>query len=193
MGRATRLMNAVRRLLTAAVATLAAAVAVPAPAQAHAGLTLVVNHDGRGSVSVDVAWADGHPVTEPIAGTLLGIGPAGSQVGPVPLARLPGTSTVIYEGALRPGSWQVTVDVALPAIGRCAAPVTVTAADTPAKAGSTRCAASPPPAAASPAPATDSAWPVWLTVLVVVAGAAVVIAGLAWWRRAGTRPAPLRR
>jgi hypothetical protein len=191
-------MSTVRRALTAAVAILAAVVAVPAPAQAHAGLALVVNHDGRGSVSVDVAWADGHPVTEPIAGTLLGTGPDGSQVGPVPLARLRGTSTVTYEGALPPGSWQVTVDVALPAIGRCAAPVIVAAADTPAKPGTTRCAAPPPAAAAAPAPAPapapaqDAAWPVWLTVMVVVAGAAVMIAGLVWRRRASPRPATLR-
>jgi hypothetical protein len=131
-------------------------------------------------------------VTEPIAGTLLGIGPGGSQVGPVPLARLRGTSTVIYEGALPPGSWQVTVDVALPAIGRCASPVIVAASDTPAKPGTTRCAASPPSAAAPPAPAEDPAWPVWLTVMVVVAGAAVMVAGLVWRRHVGPRPATLR-
>jgi hypothetical protein len=187
MGGTSRLSGAVRRLLTA-VAIVAAAVAVPAPAQAHAGLTLVVNHDGRGSVSVDVAWADGHPVTEPIAGTLLGIGPGGAQVGPVALTRLPGTATVIYEGALPPGSWQVTVDVALPAIGRCAAPVAVAAPDRAAKPGTTRCASSPPPAAAAaaaaPASAPDPGRPVWLIVLVVVAAGAAVIAGAAWWRRA---------
>lgn len=183
-------MRTARRLLTTAVAILAAVVAVPAPAQAHAGLTLVVNDDGRGSVSVDVAWADGHPVTETIAGTLLGSGSGGAQVGPAGLSRLPGTSTVVYEGALPPGSWEITVDVALPAIGRCAAPVIVAAAGAPAKPGTTRCAASPPPVAA--APATGSGWPIWLTVLIAVAGAAAVIAASAWWGRAGARPAPSR-
>jgi hypothetical protein len=173
----------IRRILTAAVAVLAAVVAMPAPAQAHAALALVVNDDGRGSVSVDVAWADGHPVTEPIAGTLLGIGPGGAQVGPVPLTRLPGTSTVVYEGALRPGLWQVTVDVAMPAIGRCAAQVTVAAK---AKPGTTRCAASPPAVVAQPAPAPASGWPVRLTVLLAVAGGAAV---LAWWWRRRTRSA----
>lgn len=186
-------MIAVRRVVTAAVALVAAVVAVPAaPAQAHAGLALVVNDDGRGSVSVDVAWADGHPVTESIAGTLLGFGPGGAQVGPVPLTRLAGTSTVIYEGALRPGSWQVTVDVAMPAIGRCAAPVTVAATDAAAKPGRTRCATSPAPAAAAPASAPDPGRPVWLTVLLTLAGGAALIAGLAWWRRAGLRPAATR-
>jgi hypothetical protein len=183
-------MRAVRRVLTA-VAFVAAAVAVPSPAQAHAGLTLVVNDDGRGSVAVDVAWADGHPVTEPIAGTLLGTGPSGAQAGPAALTRLPGTSTVVLEGALRPGSWQVTVDVALPAIGRCAATVVVAAADAPAKPGVTRCATSQPAAVAAAQPADPApARPVWLTVLLIVAGGAVVIAGLGWLWRASTRPAP---
>jgi len=175
-----------------AVAIVAAAVAVPSPAQAHAGLTLVVNDDGRGSVSVDVAWADGHPVTEPIAGTLLGAGPDGAQAGPAALTRLPGTSTVVLEGALRPGSWQVTVDVAMPAIGRCAATVVVAAADAPTKPGVTRCATSQPAAvaAARPADPAPGTRPVWLIVLLIVAGGAVVIAGLAWLWRASTREAP---
>jgi hypothetical protein len=174
-----------------AVAIVAAAVAVPAPAQAHAGLTLVVNDDGRGNVSVDVAWADGHPVTEPIAGTLLGSGPGGAQAGPVSLTRLPGTSTVVYEGALAPGSWQVTVDVAIPAIGRCAAAVVVAAAKAPAKPGTTRCASSPPPAVAAATPRTSpSRWPVWL--IAVLAGAAV-LGGLAWWRAGSSSKGPTRR
>ena len=75
-----------RRLITTAVALVAAA--------------------------VDVAWADGHPVTELIAGTIFAVGPGGAQVGPAALSRLQGSSTLVYEGALRPGSWQVTVDVA---------------------------------------------------------------------------------
>jgi hypothetical protein len=182
MGRDTCLMNTTRRLLATAVAILAAAVAVPAPAQAHASLTLVVNDDGRGSVSVDVTWADGHAVTEPIAGTLLAIGADGAQIGPAPLTRLPGASALVYEGALRPGTWQVTVDVAVPAIGHCAAPVIVAAADAPAKPGVTRCAVSPQPAAASRAPDSGATWPVGLTVVLVVAGAAAVIAAAWWWR-----------
>ncbi len=133
----------VRRWTTAAAAGLVAAVAVPAPAAAHAGLGLVVNDDGRGSISVEVAWADGHPVTGPIAGTLLASGPGGAQVGPAPLRRLPGTPTLVHDGTLAAGAWQVTVDVALPGVGHCAAPVTVAAAGGAAQPGTTRCA---PPA-----------------------------------------------
>ena len=186
-------MTAVRRVLTA-VALVAAAVAVPAPAQAHAGLNLVVNHDGRGSVSVDVAWADGHPVTEPIAGTLLGFGPDDEQIGPVPLSRLPGTSTVIYEGALKPGAWQVTVDIAVPAIGHCAASLVVAAPDATAEPGTTRCIASPAAPGTSPAstPGTDSGRPIWLIVLAIFTGCAGVVAGLAWWWNVSTRPATTR-
>jgi hypothetical protein len=152
----------------------------------------VVNDDGRGSVSVDVTWADGHPVTESIAGTLLAIGGDGAQVGPAPLTRLPGASTLVYEGALRPGTWQVTVDVAVPAIGHCTGPVRVAAADTPAEPGVTRCAASPPPASAARAPDSGGGWPVGLTVGLVAAGAAAVIAAAAWWRarRSAVRVSP---
>ncbi len=175
-------MNTTRRLLAAAVAILAAAVAVPAPAQAHASLALVVNDDGRGSVSVDVTWADGHPVTGPIAGTLLAIGAGGAQIGPAALTRLPGASTLVHEGALRPGTWQLTVDVAVPAIGHCVAPVIVAAADTPAKPGVTRCAPSPQPAAAPRAPDSGTTWPVGLTVMVVAGCAAAVFAAAWWWR-----------
>ncbi len=155
---------------------VAVAVTVPAPAQAHAGLALVVNDDGRGSVSVDVAWADGHPVTETMAGTLLAIGTTGAQVGPVPLRRLPGGSTLVFPSALPAGAWQVTVDVALPGIGRCTAPVTVAAADAAARPGTTRCAPSPPPAAASPAPppGRGPGWPVF-------AGAVAVLGAFGWW------------
>ncbi|MEU8234425.1 hypothetical protein AB0C12_32965 [Actinoplanes sp. NPDC048967] len=175
-------MSTTRRLLATAAAILAAAVAAPTPALAHASLALMVNNDGRGSMSVDVTWADGHPVAEPIAGTLLAIRTDGAQVGPTPLTRLPGASTLVHEGTLRPGTWQVTVDVALPAIGHCVAPVIVAAADTPAEPGTTRCAASPQPAAVSRAPDSGATWPVGLTVVLAVAGAAAVIAAAAWWR-----------
>ena len=124
------------------LALMAAALAVfagVAPAEAHAGLVLTVNDDGRGSVSVDIAWADGHPVAEPVAGTLTAVSAEGARVGPAALTRLPDQPTVVYDGTLRPGRWQVTVDLALPGIGHCAAAVTVAAGGAVAKPGSTRC------------------------------------------------------
>ncbi|MGW4941877.1 hypothetical protein ACWEOZ_09840 [Actinoplanes sp. NPDC004185] len=124
------------------------AVGTAAPAQAHAGIILTVNDDGRGSVSVDLLWADGHPVTEPVAGTIVAVSSAGDQVGPSALARLEGTSTAVYEGTLPDGDWQVTIDVAAPGIGHCAAPVDVQRGGS-GRPGSTRCG-EPKPAAAAP-------------------------------------------
>ena len=168
-------MRGPRRLLVTAAAIVAVAVTVPAPAQAHAGLALAVNDDGRGSVSVDVAWADGHPVTEGMAGTLIAVGSTGTQVGPAPLKRLPGAPTLVLPGALPAGTWTVTVDVALPGIGRCEAAVTVPAAGP----GTTRCAPSQAPAAAAPAPPDDGLG--WPEVVVAVAGTTAVLGLLMWW------------
>jgi hypothetical protein len=172
--------------MAVAAGVAAAAVALPAPVQAHAGLVLTVNDEGRGNVSVDVAWADGHPVTETIAGTLMATGAA--QVGPSPLTRLPGGSTLVHPRPLPPGTWQVTVDVALPAIGRCAAPVTVGGAA--AKPGTTRCAPSADPVATPPSP---DPFP-WVPV---VAGASAVLAALILLirarRRAGSAARPRAR
>lgn len=140
------------------LALMASAVTVFAevtPAAAHTGLVLTVSDDGRGGVAVDVAWADGHPVTEPVAGILTAVSATGARVGPAPLTRLPDLPRVVYDGRLAPGRWQVTVDVALPGVGHCAAPVTVVAGAT-AKPGSTRCGDAAPPGGANttaPAPA----------------------------------------
>ncbi|GAA0810211.1 hypothetical protein [Spirilliplanes yamanashiensis] len=179
-----------RRVIAVLLAVVAGALAVPAPAAAHAGLALVVNDDGRGSVSVEVTWEDGHPVTEPIAGTLFAVSGAGAQVGPAPLRRLPGTSTLVYGDTLRPGAWQVTVDVAAPGIGHCVASVTAAAAAAGAQPGTTRCAPSPAPApAVAGGPAGPAAGaggdgpPVGLIVLLGAAGVAVAGAAV-WWARA---------
>jgi hypothetical protein len=186
-----------RRLVAGVAVVAALLLAVPAPAAAHAGLTLVVNDDGRGNLSVDVTWADGHPVTEPMAGTMLAVSTAGRQVGPVALTRLPGRPTLVHPEALAAGTWQVTVDVALPGIGRCAAPVTVAARGAAPKAGSTRCAAPPPPSAPPAAAQEDDSspgsLPVWATVLLVVAAGGAAAGVLGWRRRAAGRRRPAAR
>ncbi len=166
------------------LALMAAALAVfadVAPAAAHAGLVLTVNDDGRGNVAVNVTWADGHPVTEPVAGMLTAVSTAGVQVGPAPLTRLPDQPTVVYDGTLKPGSWQVTVDLALPGIGHCAAVVTVAAGGAAAKPGSTRCGDTTPPAPAPvAAPETGGGKPPWplfgaAGAIVLATAAAVVV------------------
>jgi hypothetical protein len=92
----------------------------------------------------------------------------------VPLAHLDGTPTAVYQGALPPGEWQVTVDAALPAVGHCVATVRVSAAGgTP---GSTRCgepgpeAAGPPP----PGPRANDRMP-WILGGVVLLGGALIL------------------
>ena len=163
-----------RRLLRAGAVAVAAALTailvLPPPAEGHAGMVLTLRDDGRGSVSVDVAWDDGHPVTEPIAATLTATSAAGN-IGPVGLRRLPGLPTVVYEGALPAGAWQVVVDAALPGIGHCAATVTVGA--TPGPPASTRCG----DAAAAPAAAPPADGGVSTTVLVGLVAACVVALG----------------
>ncbi|MEH1122899.1 hypothetical protein [Micromonospora sp. CPCC 206061] len=156
-------------------AVLAAVLGWPGTAAAHATVALTVNTDGRGSVSVDVAWSDGHPVTEPMAATMTAVpttatGAAG--VGPVALTRLPGRPTVVYSGTLPAGEWRVTVDTALPGIGHCEALVRVNPAGAPA---STRCgvtASATAPAATATAPDRSRA-----LLLAAAAVAAVASAG----------------
>jgi hypothetical protein len=131
--------------------------AVATPAHAHAGLVLTVDHDGRGNVAVQAVWADGHPVTEPLAATMTAVSAAGGRVGPVALSRLPGEPTVVYPGTLKPGSWQVTVDLAVPGIGHCTAPVTVASTSAAAKPTSTRCGETAPAASAGTASAVAAA------------------------------------
>ena len=168
-----------KRWWPAVLATVVATVvALPAtPAAAHSTLVLTVNDDGRGSVSVDVLWADGHPVTDPLAGTLTAVSAAGAQVGPAALTRLPDQSTVVYEGQLRPGRWTVTVDLASPGIGHCAAPVTVA---TTAQPHSTRCGSVASPVAAPRADEKKDS-PPWLLfgaagAIVLATAAAVLVA-----------------
>jgi hypothetical protein len=117
----------VKAVLATVVVTVAGLLATATPAAAHGTLVLTVNDDGQGSVSVDVLWSDGHPVTDPLAGTLTAVSATGAQVGPAALTRLPDQSAVVYDGTLKPGKWTVTVDLASPGIGHCAAPVTVAA------------------------------------------------------------------
>lgn len=168
-GRARVLARLARAGAVATTAALAGVLLLPPPAEGHAGLALTVRDDGRGSVAVDVAWEDGHPVTEPIAATLIATSASGT-VGPVPLRRLPGQPTVVYEGELPAGAWEVVVDAALPGIGHCAATVTVGAS--PGPPAETRCGPSAAVAAPAPPPPAE---PRNRTVLLGL-GVAVVVA-----------------
>lgn len=175
------------RMLTVAAAVLVAVFGAPAPAPAHTAVLLTVNHDGRGSISVDVSWADGHPVTGALAATMTAVSPAADPVGPVALVRLPNRPTVVLPGALPAGRWRVVVDAAVPAIGHCEVTVDVGAAD--AGPSATRCGEPAPatPASTRAARADEPRWPVaWVAVAIMVASGAV-LAGLLVHRRGRTR------
>ena len=120
-------------------------------AYAHGGVVLTVHSDGRGSVWVDVAWEDGHPVTESVAAAFTARSAAGQGVGPAGMAGIPGGATVRYEGTLAPGDWTVTVDAAAPGPGTCTAAFTVGPAAEPV---STTCGK---PTPTGHAPADDEA------------------------------------
>ena len=172
-------MKLCRTLIVAAIVILAAC-GTPTAAQAHSTVSLTINHDGRGSISVDVTWADEHPVTGTVAATMMAVSPTARQVGPVALTRLPDRSTVVLPGALPAGRWQVVVDVAVPGIGHCEASVEV--ATPAATASSTRCA-EPTPAAGAPGQAAGVSddggagrwWLIAFGVAVVVVLAAAVV------------------
>jgi hypothetical protein len=183
----------VRWLSVPLVMTLLVLLTLVEPAAAHKGVALTVHDDGRGNVSVDVVWADGHPVSETIGATMVGFSDRGAQLGPVPLTRLPGTPTVVHGTPLAAGRWTVTVDVAVPGVGHCEAVVTV--ADPPAP-GRTRCGDVQAAPATTPA-AAPAGWPLWATVLLGVAGLVVAAGLVVLMRRPGhpgrTRTARPRR
>ncbi|MEJ3747949.1 hypothetical protein WEI85_32250 [Actinomycetes bacterium KLBMP 9797] len=171
------------RLLIVVVVTAAALLGGSGAAAAHATVQLTVHSDGRGSVSVDVVWADGHPVTEPVAATMTAVAAvaptavaatasAASAVGPVALTRLPGRPTVVYGGTLPAGEWRITVDTALPGIGHCEAVVRVGGADS--RPSSTRCGTpAPAPTAAAAAPGGGGVpRPIWIVGAAALALAA---------------------
>ncbi|MEV4756715.1 hypothetical protein AB0J86_16585 [Micromonospora sp. NPDC049559] len=116
-------------LFAAVVALLTAA---GAPAWAHDGLRLTIQHDGRGSVWVAVAWDDGHEVTEPVGATFTARESQGRTVTPQPMRTAGSSGSVVYTGTLPPGRWTVDVEVATPGAVSCAA-VLVVGPDAPAE------------------------------------------------------------
>ena len=170
-----------RRLVRWAVVLLAIVVGVVVcwhdNAYAHDGVVLTLHTDGRGAVWADVAWEDGHPVSESIAAALTAHSQAGTQVGPVALTALPGLGAVRYSGTLAAGRWRVVIDAAEPGTGTCTADFEV---GTGAKPQSVTCER-PPPFVAAPTPAAASgSGPGTRTFVFVGIGVAVLVAaGLA--------------
>jgi hypothetical protein len=180
------------RLLRWVAVLLAMAVAVVAcwhdTAYAHGTVSVTLHSDGHGSIWADMAWEDGHPVTEVIVATVAAdpLGP-GKRVGPVAMAPLDRDGTVRYQGTLATGTWKVTVDAAAPGIGTCSAEFAV---GTDAKPRTVSCGRTVRPAAPAAAPADkdSSQTGLWLTVILAVAAAGGLALLMANARRASGHP-----
>lgn len=154
-----------------------------APGYAHDGVKITIEHDGRGSVWATLRWQDGHPVTEDIDATVSAREFDGQTISPEPMrTTFPGE--VRYGGTLSPGRWTVTVDVAQPARGTCAAVLMV---GPDAAAESVRCDDPPGPAAATP-PDAAGGFPLGRAVLGGLLAVAAV--GLALLMANRWRPTP---
>jgi hypothetical protein len=171
-----------RSTLVAVAATAVVVFAHPAPARAHGAVDVTVHSDGTGSVWATVRWGDGHPVSEKLTALMTATGAPG-RVGPAPMRPVAGQVGLISYGEQLPaGTWQVAVDVATPAIGRCEATVRIGGGATPSE---TRCPADQPsqpaaPAAAAPAPGDNRTFEL---VGGIAALAVAVAVAVAWWRR----------
>ncbi|BCJ77138.1 hypothetical protein CS0771_66820 [Catellatospora sp. IY07-71] len=180
-------MKTIRRYAVAAAAA-AALLLVPArPAAAHDGVLPTLHHDGRGTVWLTLAWADGHPISEPAVALLSGQSTQGGSVAATALRPLPhDPATLPLPGALAPGDWSLTVDVAAPGVGYCAVSFRVAADGVP----QTIACAVPETAAAPAAPPGEgrsSAMPLVAGVVAVLA-----VAALTWPLLRRRRP-PRRR
>ncbi len=179
-------MKSIRRYAVAAAAAAALLLLPARPAAAHDGVLPTLHHDGRGTVWLTLAWADGHPISEPALALLSGRSTQGGSVAATALRPLPhDPATLPLPGALAPGDWSLTVDVATPGVGYCAASLRVAADGVP----QTLACAVPQTAAAvvdPPPPGRSAALPVTL-------GAVAVLAlGLLAWHRTRTRTSPRR-
>jgi len=168
-----------RSTLAAAAATAALLLVTAGPARAHGAVDITVHSDGTGSLWATVRWVDGHPVSEKLTALVTATGPAG-RVGPAPMRAVAGQPGVIsYGDQLTAGTWQVAVDVATPAIGRCEATIPVGGGAPPAE---IRCPADQPspPAAAPPA---SNGGPTGAVIAAIAAAALAVAGAVLWWRR----------
>jgi hypothetical protein len=167
-----------RRLLRWAIVLFAMVVGVVVcwhdNAYAHDGVVLTVHTDGQGSVWADVAWEDGHPVSESISAAITAHSQAGTRVGPIAMTALPGLGSVRYSGTLAAGRWRVVVDAAEPGTGTCTADFEIGKQASPQTVKCDR----PPAYVAEPTPAKSGSGSRTLTFVAIAAGI-LVIAGVA--------------
>lgn len=168
-------MKTIRRYAVTAAAAAALLLAPARPAAAHDGVLPTVHHDGRGTVWITLAWADGHPISEPATALLSGHSTQGGSVAATALRPLPhDPATLPLPGTLAPGDWTLTVDVAAPGVGYCAVSLRVARDGVP----RTMPCALPETAAATQAPPAAGR----PTALPLIAGVLVALAvgALTW-------------
>jgi hypothetical protein len=178
-----RVPHLARRLVRFAAVLAAMVVAVVAcwhdHAYAHDTVQLTLHSDGRGSIWADVAWEDGHPVSETVAAAISARSQSGQSVGPLPMAPVSRAGTVVYEGTLPSGQWAVRVEAAAPGTGVCSGDFAVSNTGAPSTVTCGRTTKAPAPVAA---PRTEDGSGgrtllfAGIVVVVLVAGAALLVA-----------------
>ena len=174
-------------LLTAVVALLAWS----SPAAAHGGAKFTVNHDGRGSVWVNVTYEDGHPAEGLVDATLTAKEKDGTTVAPAKLVQSSAPGTLVYMSTLPAGAWDVTVEFGPPIARTCTAVFQVGTANNTQQ---SNCDAPTPLAASAPAGSTDDGGngTAWLLIGIAAVGGLVcaVLALMIRNRRQSDRVAP---
>lgn len=164
-------------------------------AYAHEAVDITIRSDGTGAVWATLAWTDGDPLTDASSGSLFATTSDGRRVGPAGMGRVPNSpGTLAYAGTLEPGTWHVSVDVALPALGHCEADVVVAPAAPSPK--DTVCRAPRPPAAtvaptghgAAAGSSSGATLALSLAAVTVAAGVALGVVLTARTRRRPRRP-----
>lgn len=189
----TRPVLAPARLAGAVLATLLAIVVLAAPAGAHSedGRMTVTAAEpaGAGAVRVEVGivYANDDDLAEEATVSAVLTGPAGQQVGPVPLNRTTGALYSSEVAVPAGGDWQVAVTSTSPA---AEATATVTVVDAPAETSTSTTSApvaADVAASAAPIPADegDDSFPIGVVALAAAAVLVVVAGGVVLARRRG--------
>ena len=175
-------------LLVAVLALLAWS----SPAAAHGGAKITVNHDGRGSVWVNVTYEDGHPAEGFVDATLTAKETDGTTVAPAKMVQSSAPGTLVYMSTLPTGAWDVTVEFGPPIARTCNAAFQVGTANNTQQ---TNCDAPTPLAASAPAGTGDGGdGTAWLLIAIAALGGLVcaVLALLIRSRRDAERAATPR-
>ena len=154
-------------LLLAAV--LALLVWPSSPAAAHGGAKITVNHDGRGSVWVNVTYEDGHPAEDFVDATLTAKEADGTTVAPAKMVQSSAPGTLVYMSTLPAGEWNVTVEFGPPIARTCNAAFQVGTGNNTQQ---SNCDAPTPLAASAPAGAGDDGGngSAWLLIAIAAVG-----------------------